>query len=74
MASFRTTGIFPLDRNKVLSLVNSMISTESPVYKPGGLTYLPLLSPMPSPKQKPVPDLTFQMLKLHFSLKGFKKL
>ena len=39
MASFRTTGIFPLDQNKVLSLVNSVISTESPVSKPGGLTY-----------------------------------
>ena len=74
MASFRTTGIFPLDRNKVLSLVNSVISTESPVSKPGGLTYLPLLTPMPSPKQKLVSDPDFQMLKLHFSLKGFKKL
>ena len=72
MASFRTIGIFPLDQNKVVSLVNPVISTESPVSKPGSLTYLPLLSPMPSPKQSLYLILTFQMLKSHFSLKGFK--
>ena len=59
MASFRTTGIFQLDQNKVLSLVNSVVSTESPVSKPGGLTYFPLLTPMPSPKQKPTSDPNF---------------
>ena len=73
MASFLTTGILPLDRNKVLSLVNSVISTEPLVSKPGDLTYLPLLTPMPSPKQKPASDPNFRMLKLRFSLKGFKK-
>ena len=50
MVSFHTTENFLLDQNKVLSLVNFVISTESPV--PGGLTYLPVLTPMLSPKQK----------------------
>ena len=73
MASFRTTGIFPLDRNKVLSLVNSVISTESPVSKPGGLTYLPLLSPMPSPKQKPVSDPDFSDAEIALFIERFQK-
>ena len=74
MASFRTNGIFPLDRNKVPSLVNSVILTESPVSKPGGLTYLPLLSPMPSPKQKPVSDLDFSDAEIALFIERFKKI
>ena len=73
MASFRTTGIFPLDRNKVLSLVNSVISTESPVSKPGGLTYLPLLTPMPSPKQKPASDPNFSDAEIALFIERFQK-
>ena len=38
MASFSQLE-FLLDQNKVLSLVNSVVSTESLVSKPGGLTY-----------------------------------
>ena len=73
MASFHTTGIFPLDQNKVLSLVNSVISTESPVSKPGGLTYLPLLSSMPSPKQKPVSDPDFSDAEIALFIERFQK-
>ena len=72
MASFRITGIFPLDRNRVLSLVNSIISTESPVSKPGGLTYLPLLSPMPSPKQKIVSDPDFSDAEIVLFIERFQ--
>ena len=73
MASFRTTGIFPLDQNKVLSLVNSVISTESPVSTPGGLTYLPLLTPMPSPKQKLVYDPDFSNAEIALFTERFQK-
>ena len=74
IASFRTTGIFPMDRNKVLSLVQSTISTESPVSKPGGLTYLPLLTPIPSPKQKVVPnDPDFSETEIKFFIERFCK-
>jgi len=50
MASFRTTGLFPVDRCKVLATVQSTIATATPPSKNVGLTYLPLLTPIPSPK------------------------
>jgi len=51
MASFRTTGLFPVDRYKVLATVQSTIATATPSSKNVGLTYLPLLTPIPSPKR-----------------------
>ena len=50
IASFRTTGLYPIDRNKVLATVQSTIATETPASKKVGLGYLPLLTPIPSPK------------------------
>ena len=73
MAGFRTTGIFPLDRNKVLSLVQSTISSESQGCKPGGLTYLPLLTPIPSPKQNAVPNPDFSENEIKLFIERFHK-
>jgi len=49
MASFHTTGLFPVDRCKALATVQSTIATAIPHSKTVGLTYLPLLMPIPSP-------------------------
>ena len=46
MAGFSTTGIYPVDRNKVISKLE-----EAPPKQPGKLSYLPLLTPIPSPSR-----------------------
>ena len=45
LAAFRTCGIFPIDRSKVISRIEP---SSTPQPKAGGLTYLPLLTPAPS--------------------------
>ena len=47
MAGFSTAGIYPLDRNKVISKLEEAMFT--PPKQPGKLSYLPLLTPVPSP-------------------------
>ena len=45
LAAFRTCGIYPIDRSKIIT----RLEPPSPVQpKAGGLTYLPLLTPAPS--------------------------
>ena len=44
LASFRTCGVYPINRNKVMSRIEL---PSSPKPKAGGLTYLPLLTPTP---------------------------
>lgn len=44
LASFRTCGVYPINRNKVMSHIEL---PSSPKPKAGGLTYLPLLTPTP---------------------------
>ena len=47
MAGFRTGGIYPLDRNKVISKLEEAMFT--PPKQPSKLSYLSLLTPVPSP-------------------------
>ena len=47
MAGFSTAGIYPLDRNKVISKLEEVMFT--PPKQPSKLSYLPLLTPVPSP-------------------------
>ena len=47
MAGFSTAGIYPLDRNKVISKLEEAMFT--PLKQPSKLSYLPLLTPVPSP-------------------------
>ena len=47
MAGFSTAGIYPLDRNKVISKLEEAMFT--PPKQPSKLSYLPLLTPVPSP-------------------------
>ena len=49
MAGFHTTGIYPLDRSKVISALEESVIT--PPHKTSSLTYLPLLTPLPSPRK-----------------------
>ena len=50
MAGFSTTGIFLTDRNKVISKLEASMCT--PTKQPNKLSYLPLLTPVPSPPRK----------------------
>ena len=52
MAGFHTTGIYPLDRNKVISALE--VNVITPPHKTGSLTYLLLLTPVCSPKKSKV--------------------
>ena len=47
IAGFKTTGVFPTDRNKVIS----KLEVATPPKQPSTLPYLPLLTPAPSPSR-----------------------
>ena len=49
MAGFSTAGIYPLDRNKVISKLEEAMLT--PPKQSSKLSYLPLLTPVPSPSR-----------------------
>jgi len=50
MAGFSTTGIYPVNRSKVISKLEALMCTPSK--QPSKLSYLPLLTPVPSPPKK----------------------
>ena len=50
IAGFSTTGIYPIDRNKVISRLEEAMCT--PPKQPSGLSYLPLLTPVPTSSRR----------------------
>ena len=77
MASFRTTGLFPVDQYKMVVTVQSTIATAMPSSKNISVTYLPLLTPIPSPKLSAgvaVLDLDFSDVAVKLFIKWYHKI
>ena len=70
MAGFHTTGIYPLDRSKVISALEESVMT--PPHKTGSLTYLPLLTPVPSPRKSKVATV-FSNAEIKLYLERYEK-
>ena len=73
MAGFSTTGIYPIDRNKVISKLEEAMYT--PPKQPGKHSYLPLLTPIPSPSrsQSSKKSIVFSDVEIKLFLERYKE-